>query len=186
MIFLKCFLICHPKTHMEICATCRCRLMNYGVEECGKYFDAAYYKCIMCSKVTANLGRTFKFSDEDRLMYLKAAPIPCDFNWRQSTALCFFAHAASTDEDVLFLLGSMRRLIRYKEATDNLNLTNSYSNYQMVCIILMKLQNREVLLEWRDEDGNTFLHLLLFFYGGQLRGGQPVFSKAVADFILKK
>ena len=142
---------------MEICAACKSRILNCGIAAAYRHnYDSIYFQCSLCSNFSD------KVSNKDLLIYLKAGPVPCDFSWRQSVSLFRLTCVALTEEDFIFVLGSLRCLIRYKESANILDIMISTINYGLICTRIMNFIPK-MLHEWRDEDGNTFMHLLSVF-----------------------
>ena len=174
---------------MEICAGCRCLLLKYSLFV-SQYVDSFFFRCAMCSLSVSSgnlkIKRTLNVSESERLNYLKAEPIPCDFSWRHACCLADLAHVALTDGDMIFVLKSLRCLIHHKGITNPINFDACCRFYQIVCSILMRSLNPKVLSEWRDQDGNTFVHLLSDLYTTPYGPGFITFVNDVEEFIVKK
>ena len=139
---------------MEICLNCRCRLHKW--HGCAVLFSQP--TCFLCPKPL------FAITDVDRVKYLKySKPQACDMSMSQSMALAnftrnVFQNASLNEDDVNFILGSLRQIV--KRSGDNARFSHIFSvdAYYHVCATLMN--SKTDLSGWLDEDGNTFLHLL--------------------------
>ena len=160
---IKLFDFGNANKNMEICVQCRCRLHDCIGYAC-RFVDD---RCCLCTKTLLSLSHA-----ESSNMLKLSTPVACGMTASQSSVLANFAATVTQknsvrntqtnedDDDVKFILGSLRQLVKFITIEYNTSIYYNISidKYTDVCFVL--LQSSTNLSDWMDEDGNTFLHLI--------------------------
>ena len=94
---------------------------------------------------------------------LNVEPIRCKFSLRDAIATFDLAYnLAKNPENATFVLKTLKSLVKSKTSTYIQSAVTKACNmnYKAVCGFLVANVDLVSLLEWRDDDNNTFLHLM--------------------------
>ena len=97
---------------------------------------------------------------------LSPKPIRCRISAFGQAHATYHLVVTNNITDLMFVLETLKKLVSSKQSSiiQSVETAMCVNTYKSACIFLVEICPLSILLDWRDDDNNTFLHLLCILH----------------------